>query len=180
MQEVMEDTGAQITEDVKDVDVPKDVNVVVDVDVPKDVKVIPTRPPPPKNATPPARPSAHSSSDRNKEKLPPKRPRLPSESLTHKVPPSDTVQQHLDQLRELQQHKVRWFFKEGKKWTTFCGKESLEIEAIWQCLNKGTSSDPIEKHYKPAVRGKLYEVDVNEATCTPVYWKGNHFSSCIK
>eukprot|EP00112_Aurelia_sp_Birch-Aquarium-sp1_P003732 Seg142.1 transcript_id=Seg142.1/GoldUCD/mRNA.D3Y31 product="Phospholipase DDHD1" protein_id=Seg142.1/GoldUCD/D3Y31 len=131
---------------------------------PPEPKAAPVRPPPPKNLR-----SAHSVDNTTDEKIPPKRPDPPSQTDSDKSILS-SIQQHLDELRELQRNKVRWFYKDGKKWIPFNGKDSLEIEEAWQSIekNKGSAS---ETYFKPTVRGRLYEVDIEERVCVPMYWK---------
>uniref|UniRef100_A0A672G9X0 Phospholipase DDHD1-like n=1 Tax=Salarias fasciatus TaxID=181472 RepID=A0A672G9X0_SALFA len=97
-------------------------------------------------------------------------------------------------VTELGPEEVRWFYKEDKKtWKAFLGHDSLKIERMFRkyCeLNPGapgrrsldTSTftlssderdpDSIEINVEPVcVRGGLYEVDVKERECYPVYWK---------
>ena len=133
----------------------------------KDPKPLPTRPPPPKSKT--------SQPQENKdEKVPPKRPKLPSDltqarSRAH----SDTLQKHLDELREVQRHKVRWFYFEGKKWVPFNGNDSLLIEKNWQSSNSEDETCQADGS-KPTVRGRMYEVDIKERLCSSLYWKGTN------
>eukprot|EP00794_Sanderia_malayensis_P017824 gene17824-19605_t len=151
----------------------------------KDTKQLPARPPPPKNNKP-----THPS-EAKVEKLPPKRPKLPSEipqadrsvSEQNKAldsGSSSSIQHHLDQLRDLQKHKVRWLYLDAKKWVAFNGKDSLLIEEHFQMLNdidkkedKAESSDVGcgEVLDAPTVRGGLYEVNVKDRQCSSLYWK---------
>uniref|UniRef100_A0A672G9K7 Phospholipase DDHD1-like n=1 Tax=Salarias fasciatus TaxID=181472 RepID=A0A672G9K7_SALFA len=82
-------------------------------------------------------------------------------------------------VTELGPEEVRWFYKEDKKtWKAFLGHDSLKIERMFRkyCeLNPGCGTadpDSIEINVEPVcVRGGLYEVDVKERECYPVYWK---------
>uniref|UniRef100_A0A3Q2UMU9 DDHD domain containing 1 n=1 Tax=Fundulus heteroclitus TaxID=8078 RepID=A0A3Q2UMU9_FUNHE len=103
-------------------------------------------------------------------------------------------------VTELVPEEVRWFYKEDKKtWKPFVGHDSLKIELMFRkyCeLNPGAvrsragggggrgsldtstvsfdGSDPdgIEINVEAVcVRGGLYEVDIKERKCYPVYWK---------
>uniref|UniRef100_A0AAQ6ABM8 DDHD domain-containing protein n=1 Tax=Amphiprion ocellaris TaxID=80972 RepID=A0AAQ6ABM8_AMPOC len=84
-------------------------------------------------------------------------------------------------VTELGPEEVRWFFKEDKKtWKPFVGHDSLNIELMFRKyleLNPGAAGsqrdpDSIEISVEPVcVRGGLYEVDVKEKECYPVYWK---------
>uniref|UniRef100_A0A8C3AU69 DDHD domain containing 1 n=1 Tax=Cyclopterus lumpus TaxID=8103 RepID=A0A8C3AU69_CYCLU len=101
-------------------------------------------------------------------------------------------------VTELGPEEVRWFYKEDKKtWKPFLGHDSLNIERMFRkyCeLNPGTrtssvhgghgsvdtstvsseerDTDCIDINVEPVcVRGGLYEVDVKERECNPVYWK---------
>lgn len=132
----------------------------------KDTKSPPARPPPPGKL------KSSQSVDCPNEKTPPVRPSQPKHHSFGggEIPPS--VQKHLDELRELQKHKVRWFYKEGKKWLPFNGRDSLVIEEEWQALKNESNDGDMEKCYRPTVRGRLFEVDVNERMCHPLYWKG--------
>ena len=126
----------------------------------KETKNAPARPPLPSSANASSQPSSS-----GEEKSPPKR-------LAKPVPMPSSIQQHLDELRDLQKHKVRWFYKEGKKWIPFNGKDSLVMEEEWQALQKETDVGMSEKPSKPTVRGKLFEVDLLQRQCSPLYWKG--------
>uniref|UniRef100_A0A674C1M1 DDHD domain containing 1 n=1 Tax=Salmo trutta TaxID=8032 RepID=A0A674C1M1_SALTR len=73
-------------------------------------------------------------------------------------------------VTELGPEEVRWFYKEDKKtWKPFIGHDSLKIEVMFRrfCeLNPGTTNG-VEA---VCVRGGLYEVDVKDRECYPVYW----------
>uniref|UniRef100_A0A8C3AV47 DDHD domain containing 1 n=1 Tax=Cyclopterus lumpus TaxID=8103 RepID=A0A8C3AV47_CYCLU len=97
-------------------------------------------------------------------------------------------------VTELGPEEVRWFYKEDKKtWKPFLGHDSLNIERMFRkycelnpgaagsqvrcgeedCGNNGErDTDCIDINVEPVcVRGGLYEVDVKERECNPVYWK---------
>lgn len=133
-----------------------------------DVRSPPARPPPPSKL------KSADSTDLQAEKSSPKRPSQPKKSSPQSIGIPISVQKHLDELRELQKSKVRWFYKEGKKWIPFNGRDSLVIEDEWQDLQDRGSSR--ENCHKPTVRGRLFEVDVAKRICLPLYWKGISFS----
>lgn len=78
----------------------------------------------------------------------------------------------------LQPEEVRWFYKkEGdKKWTAFIGYDSLRIECRYRVQQQTGKADLTEAEITELdlilVRGGLYEVDVPQRTCRPVYWTG--------
>ena len=139
----------------------------------QETKLPPARPPPPSKVK-----SAHSV-DSQDEKIPPKRPNLPHQSSLGGAGIPASLQKHLDELRALQKHRVRWFYKEGKKWLPFNGRDSLVIEEEWQAFQNGSVDSDIEKGYGPTVRGRLFEVDVKERMCHPLYWKGSILFSLL-
>lgn len=70
------------------------------------------------------------------------------------------------EVTELEAQEVRWFYREDKRnWKPFVGHDSLKIELAYRslCAREGVS-EPV------CVRGGLYEVDVKEKECYPVYW----------
>ena len=111
----------------------------------------PPRPPPPDRATVPKRPS-----------------------------PPPSVKHHLEELQCLKRGKVRWFYKEEKKWVPFNGADSLEIERAYQEAHgkeinvdfQQENQPKVEILILPTVRGRLYEVDIIKKECTAIYWKG--------
>lgn len=115
----------------------------------------------------------------NAKPSPPHRPPPPKISLPpqRKTPPS--LKKHMEQIQPLSPCKVRWFYLEEKKWIPFNGRDSLEIERVFRSLpeefqspliipNKTESQINIER---PTVRGSLYEVDILDRECSPIYWK---------
>uniref|UniRef100_A0A8C7UGN1 DDHD domain containing 1a n=1 Tax=Oncorhynchus mykiss TaxID=8022 RepID=A0A8C7UGN1_ONCMY len=79
-------------------------------------------------------------------------------------------------VTELGPEEVRWFYKEDKKtWKPFIGHDSLKVEVMFRhfCeLNPGTTKRqvPAPRTTAVCVRGGLYEVDVKDRECYPVYW----------
>lgn len=95
---------------------------------------------------------------------------------------------------ELGPEEVRWFYKEDKKtWKPFMGHDSLRIEMMYrkfcesgvgEMLRDGGEQEPagsrtpVETSVSTenmtveavCVRGGLYEVDVRNKECSPVYW----------
>uniref|UniRef100_A0AAY4CPM2 DDHD domain-containing protein n=1 Tax=Denticeps clupeoides TaxID=299321 RepID=A0AAY4CPM2_9TELE len=88
-------------------------------------------------------------------------------------------------VTELGPEEVRWFYKEDKRtWKPFVGHDSLTIEVSYR---KFCELNPDKADASPedgdrdggsaaigveavCVRGGLYEVDVKEKECYPVYW----------
>ncbi|KAL3874040.1 hypothetical protein ACJMK2_037104 [Sinanodonta woodiana] len=73
----------------------------------------------------------------------------------------------------LQPEEIRWFFKnEGdKKWTPFIGYDSLRIECRYRVKDSVSPSEPEKEDIDVIlVKGGLYEVDVANRKCKPVYW----------
>ncbi|NXI35715.1 DDHD1 Phospholipase, partial [Galbula dea] len=78
-------------------------------------------------------------------------------------------------VRELGAEEVRWFYREDRKtWKPFIGYDSLRIELAYRALGSGGGpGEPRagEATVEPVcVRSGLYEVDVANAECYPVYW----------
>jgi hypothetical protein len=76
--------------------------------------------------------------------------------------------------------EIRWFHKQDgeKKWTAFIGYDSLRIECRYRALmlfNNDTENLEAKQSGitdRILVRGGLYEVDVSDRRCYPVYWSG--------
>uniref|UniRef100_A0A8B9KZP5 DDHD domain containing 1a n=1 Tax=Astyanax mexicanus TaxID=7994 RepID=A0A8B9KZP5_ASTMX len=97
----------------------------------------------------------------------------------------------LEVVTELGAEELRWFYKEDKKtWKPFAGHDSLKIELMYR---KFCELNPVDEEGEHAaevmdrvgtcgdvdvsisveavcVRGGLYQVDVREKECYPVYW----------
>lgn len=96
---------------------------------------------------------------------------------------------------ELGPEEVRWFYKEDKKtWKPFMGHDSLRIEMMYRRFSESQGAEEMLRdggELEPAgsrslletsvstdnltveavcVRGGLYEVDVRNKECSPVYW----------
>ncbi|XP_042669157.1 phospholipase DDHD1 isoform X2 [Centrocercus urophasianus] len=71
-------------------------------------------------------------------------------------------------VRELGAEEVRWFYREDRKsWKPFIGYDSLRIELAFRALGPSPERTAVEP---VCVRSGLYEVDVANAECYPVYW----------
>ncbi|XP_018087847.1 phospholipase DDHD1 isoform X2 [Xenopus laevis] len=110
--------------------------------------------------------------------------RLPERRRTR----SSSSRPRAEVVTELSPEEVRWFYKEDKKtWKAFIGYDSLRIELahrkLWEDTGaraKDQSGEDEEldvvtigdfvKVEPVCVRSGLYEVDVNEGECHPVYW----------
>lgn len=79
----------------------------------------------------------------------------------------DVDSKNVEQVEKLNVEEVRWFYQSGKKkkWKPFIGNDSISIESEWRCVSK--SDNEIKR---VCVRGGMYEVDVLEKKCYPVYW----------
>ncbi|CAL1526177.1 unnamed protein product [Lymnaea stagnalis] len=75
-------------------------------------------------------------------------------------------------VEELRPEEIRWFhrYDGGKKWIAFIGYDSLRIECRYRALNLSNENGDLDENEKILVRGGLYEVDVKEKKCLPVYW----------
>ncbi|XP_043119507.1 phospholipase DDHD1 isoform X2 [Puntigrus tetrazona] len=116
-----------------------------------------------------------------------------------KVARSSASRHRFEVITELGPEEVRWFYKEDKKtWKPFMGHDSLRIEIMYRrfcelnpegTLSRGgeeifkghgldeaeaavdTSNESIDVTVEAVcVRGGLYEVDVRNKECYPVYW----------
>lgn len=79
----------------------------------------------------------------------------------------ETLKREIDEVEKLRVEEVRWFYQSGRKkrWKPFIGADSILIETEWRCISK---SD--REINRVCVRGGMYEVDVLEKKCFPVYW----------
>jgi len=67
-------------------------------------------------------------------------------------------------------HEIRWFYQEpGKFWQPFNGYDSLTLEESCRKLQDPTTS---ASEYEVSVKGGLYEVNLLERLCRPIYWTG--------
>ncbi|XP_064621214.1 phospholipase DDHD1-like isoform X2 [Lineus longissimus] len=78
----------------------------------------------------------------------------------------------IDNVEPLNPEQVRWFYREvrGKKWSAFIGYDSLRIECKYRELHYGTGGTHEENVEMIVVRGGLYEADVVDRKCYPIYW----------
>lgn len=78
---------------------------------------------------------------------------------------------------ELRPEEIRWFYKnEGeKRWRAFIGYDSLRIECRYRALACDSDGD-IDVNERILVRGGLYDVEVENKKCHPIYWTGMHTS----
>uniref|UniRef100_A0A8C1WRK6 DDHD domain containing 1a n=1 Tax=Cyprinus carpio TaxID=7962 RepID=A0A8C1WRK6_CYPCA len=106
-----------------------------------------------------------------------------------RAPWSSAARHRFELITELGPEEVRWFYREDKKtWKPFMGHDSLRMEIMYRRLNPERSrggeeipdgldggQSPLETSADTAVeavcvRGGLYEVDVRNKECYPVYW----------
>ncbi|XP_028409095.1 phospholipase DDHD1-like [Dendronephthya gigantea] len=117
------------------------------------------------------------SNQAKRTKIAPARP-PPPKRMPNDMP--STVRKHYEELSNIRAERVRWFYFEDKKWSPFCGQESLRIE---QCYR---SQAKLSSHLKTSpdlcevctVLGGLYDVDVAKRICKPVYWKADPLEIC--
>ena len=65
---------------------------------------------------------------------------------------------------------MRWFYEEpGKFWQPFNGYDSLTLEDTYRKLQEKRGS---ADEYEVPVKGGLYEVNVLDRVCKPIYWTG--------
>ena len=125
----------------------------------------PRRPPPPRsqslpqNLDPPGPVGA--SSDTISQSLPPARPHAP--------PSKARTENSLYEPPPLHPYEIRWFYQEpGKYWQPFNGYDSLTLEDCYRRMD----SDKAAAGYEVMVLGDMYEVNLVENTCKPIYWAG--------
>lgn len=113
-----------------------------------------------------------------------------------RAPWSSAARHRFELITELGPEEVRWFYREDKKtWKPFMGHDSLRIEIMYRrfcalnperALSRGGEEvlkdrgldggqSPLETGADitveaVCVRGGLYEVDVRNKECYPVYW----------
>ncbi|XP_065541322.1 phospholipase DDHD1 isoform X3 [Lathamus discolor] len=76
-----------------------------------------------------------------------------------------------EMVRELSAEEVRWFYREDRKpWKPFIGYDSLRIELAYRALGPEPREGEAAAVEPVCVRSGLYEVDVANAECYPVYW----------
>lgn len=110
------------------------------------------------------------------KKTPPVRPPQPRAMQAASSLPS-TVKKHFEELSDFRPERVKWFYDEDKKWTPFCGLDSLKIEHCYRRLPREAKNLP-DLYEICTVRGGLYDVDVVKRICKPVYWKAEPLRIC--
>ena len=126
-------------------------------------------------------------------KRPPRPPPPRSQSLPHNIVPdkasSNTATQSLPSSHPqystgnaaesglytplpLHPHEIRWLYQErGKYWQPFNGHDSLALEECYRrvhsCQDQGATAN-----CDIVVLGDMYEVNIVELTCKPIYWAG--------
>ena len=105
------------------------------------------------------------------KKTGPARPPPPrAMQATNNLP--STVWRHYEELSDFRLERVRWFYFEDKKWSPFCGQDSLKIEQCFRHLPSKDAKILPDLCEVCTVLGGLYDVDVAKRICKPVYWKG--------
>jgi len=98
-------------------------------------------------------------------------------------------------VTDLRPEEIRWMYREEgqKKWTLFIGYDSLRIESQYRQYRQGlklkpeskTSDErsvPVYVGVPVAVRDGLFEVDLLQMKCVPVYWTDDSkysYSYCV-
>ncbi|XP_060684419.1 phospholipase DDHD1b isoform X1 [Hemiscyllium ocellatum] len=85
---------------------------------------------------------------------------------------ASSIRHRYDVVGELGCEEVRWFYKEDRKtWKPFIGYDSLRIELMYRDYLKLAARDSgLDSVQTVCVRGGLYEVNVIDKGCYPVYW----------
>ncbi|XP_051153542.1 phospholipase DDHD1-like isoform X2 [Leptopilina boulardi] len=76
--------------------------------------------------------------------------------------------------------EVRWFYCVNKRWTEFCGYDSLRIEQVWRNRSENADSNNCENNKlqtaeRIVVRGGMYDVDLDKMKCLSIYWPGEEW-----
>lgn len=111
------------------------------------------------------------SQQRKCEKKRPARPPPPRVMQAVNNLPS-TVLKHFEELSDFRVQRVRWFYHQDKKWSPFCGQDSLKIEQCFRYQTRKDTKTSPDLNKVCSVLGGLYDVDVVNQICKPVYWKG--------
>ena len=89
-------------------------------------------------------------------------------SLPGTTPPSSSPR------KILKSHEVRWFYEEhGKAWVPFNGHDSLCLEDCYRSLQAGGGECEV------SVLGDMYEANIVEKMCKPIYWDGACVCVCV-
>ncbi|XP_071505435.1 phospholipase DDHD1-like [Diadema antillarum] len=105
--------------------------------------------------------------DTNENNSTPKRskpPRPPPPRKPKVDPPRE------EKVGDLEVVRVRWFYREEKKWLPFIGYDSCQLEWKYRQTLVKSDGDEEEEIGTVGVRGGLYEVDVITKKCHAIYW----------
>ena len=130
----------------------------------------PRRPPPPRSQTLPLNIDG-AASDIVSQSLPPARPHAPP---SYKKAISES---NLYVPSPLHAHEIRWFYQEpGKYWQPFNGYDSLALEDCYRRMDsdaeQGSGASTSAAGCEVVVLGDMYEVNLVENNCKPIYWAG--------
>lgn len=73
----------------------------------------------------------------------------------------------------IQPRMIRWLYKEdstSSKWSVFNGLDSLSLECEFLLSKQGNCKTKMKA---VQVLNRLFEVDILEKKCSPIYWEGN-------
>lgn len=110
-------------------------------------------------------------------KAPPKKPKPPRPPPPRKSKPDSSSSSSLksEKVADLVVQKVRWLYREEKKWVPFIGYDSCQMEWKYRQaqlqVKEGEEGMDVDIG-TVAVRGGLYEVDVAKRQCHAIYWSG--------
>jgi hypothetical protein len=86
----------------------------------------------------------------------------------------------------LHAHEIRWFYQEpGKYWQPFNGYDSLALEDCYRHMDSDTNQESAaaattcSSSYEVMVIGDMYEVNLVENQCKPIYWTGKRHNICM-
>ncbi|XP_038634996.1 phospholipase DDHD1b isoform X2 [Scyliorhinus canicula] len=93
-------------------------------------------------------------------------------SVSRKRSRASSIRHRYEVVGELGSEEVRWFYKEDRKtWKPFIGYDSLRIELMYREYSTAVVNNASLDTVKTVcVRGGLYEVNVMDKGCYPVYW----------
>ncbi|XP_030855314.1 phospholipase DDHD1 [Strongylocentrotus purpuratus] len=108
-------------------------------------------------------------------KAPPKKPKPPRPPPPRKSKPdsSSSSSSKSEKVADLVVQKVRWLYREEKKWVPFIGYDSCQMEWKYRQAQLQVKEDEEGMDVDigtVAVRGGLYEVDVAKRQCHAIYW----------
>ncbi|XP_076812132.1 phospholipase DDHD1-like [Clavelina lepadiformis] len=82
----------------------------------------------------------------------------------------ESLREDIEKVEKLRVDEVRWFYctKKKKKWKPLLGFDSIRVEKEWRrYASKKCQEEDVKRI---CVRGGMYEIDVIERKCYPVYW----------